>query len=409
MRSKNTIVGQDFSPFAMIAQPAAGTGEPLSSSPAATRLISLDAMRGFTIAAMLLVNFPGDGEQVYHTLHHTIWNGLSFTDLVAPFFLFIIGVSIVFAYDRRLRSGEPKGEMYRKIVVRSLKIFAVGMFLNLQPDFDFSSIRWTGTLHRIAIVFMLCAFIFLNTGWKQQAWLAAVLLVGYWLALTQIPTPGVGQVMLEPGVNLVAWFDRLYLPGKMWQGTWDPESILSTIPSVVSGLTGMLAGRLMLEPMPPHVKVNYLMTAGLLSAATGYFWGLIFPVNENLWTSSFVLVTSGFAALVLGSLYFSVDLQGHRGGTKPGIVFGANAIAVYVIGDLLGVIFYRLPVGGLPLNEQFQLALTGAGMAPKFVSMLYGLLFVGLNYIPAYWLYKKRSLSACNGRRSQGHTICMPL
>ncbi|OIN61236.1 acyltransferase family protein [Arsenicibacter rosenii] len=374
----------------MLAKPAAGTGELLSSSTAPHRLISLDAMRGFTIAAMLLVNFPGDGEQVYHTLHHTIWNGLSFTDLVAPFFLFIIGVSIVLAYAGRLESGAPKGEMYRKIIIRSLKIFAVGMFLNLQPDFDFSTIRWTGTLHRIAIVFMLCAFIFLNTSWKQQAGLAAILLVGYWLALTRIPTPGVGKVMLEPGVNLVAWFDRLYLPGKMWQGTWDPESILSTIPSVVSGLTGMLAGRLMLTPLNPHVKVNYLMTAGLLSAATGYFWGLIFPVNENLWTSSFVMVTSGFAALVLGATYFSVDLMGYVRGTKPGIIFGANAIAVYVTGDLLGVIFYRLPVGGLALNQQFQLTMTTAGLEPKFVSMLYALLFVCLNFIPAWWLYKKK-------------------
>lgn len=374
----------------MITQPTAGTGTLLGHLPAPNRLISLDAMRGFTIAAMLLVNFPGDGEQVYHTLHHTIWNGLSFTDLVAPFFLFIIGVSIVFAYAKRLDAGAPKGEMYRKIVVRSLKIFAVGMFLNLQPDFDVSNIRWTGTLHRIAIVFMLCAFIFLTTNWKQQAWLAVILLLSYWLALTQIPTPGVGRVMLEPGVNLVAWFDRLYLPGKMWQGTWDPESILSTIPSVVSGLTGMLAGRLLLTPLNPHVKVNYLMSAGLLSAATGYFWGLIFPVNENLWTSSFVLVTSGFAALTLGAMYFSVDLLGHKRGTAPGIIFGANAIAVYVIGDLLGVIFYRLPVGGLALNQQFQLALTSAGLAPKFVSMLYGLLFVGINFVPAWWLYKKK-------------------
>lgn len=132
------------------------------------------------------------------------------------------------------------------------------------------------------------------------------------------------------------------------------------------------------------------MTAGLLSAAAGYFWGLIFPVNENLWTSSFVLVTSGFAALVLGAMYFSVDLLGYKRGTAPGIIFGANAIAVYVIGDLLGVIFYRLPVGGLALNQQFQLALTSVGLAPKFVSMLYGLLFVGINFVPAWWLYKKK-------------------
>lgn len=354
------------------------------------RLISLDALRGFTIAAMILVNFPGDEEQVYHTLHHTSWNGLSFTDLVAPFFLYIIGISIVFAYSKRLDAGDPKGEMYRKILVRSVKIFAVGMFLNLQPDFDFTNIRWTGTLHRIAIVFLLCALLYLNTNWKQQAWVAVLVLVAYWLALTLIPTPGVGKVMLEPGVNLVAWFDSQFLPGRMWQGTWDPESILSTFPSAVSGITGMLAGRFMLTDYSRSEKVNYLMTAGLFMAALGYFWGLTFPVNENLWTSSFVLVTSGMATMLFGAMYFLVDILGYTRGTKPGIIFGANAIAVYVLADLLALVFYRMPVGGSALNVHFQQVFTSMGLAPKFVSMVYGLLFVSINFIPAYWLYRKK-------------------
>ncbi|WP_266365827.1 acyltransferase family protein [Tellurirhabdus rosea] len=374
----------------MITQANPVGAPPADPAAVGPRLISLDAFRGFTIAAMILVNFPGDGDHVYHTLRHTVWNGLSFTDLVAPFFLFIIGVSIVFAYSRRLAAGEPRRGMYRKIVVRALKIFAVGMFLNLQPDFDFSSIRWTGTLHRIAIVFLLCAILFLNTNWKQQAWLGAGVLVAYWLALALIPTPGAGRVVLEPGVNLVAWFDRQFLPGRMWQGTWDPESILSTFPAAVSGITGLLAGRLLQSHFSPNEKVNYLMTAGLFSAALGYFWGLVFPVNENLWTSSFVLVTSGMAALLLGAMYFLVDTRRHTTGTRPGIIFGANAIAVYVLADLLALLFYGLNVGGASLNGHFQRTLTGTGLDPKCVSMLYGLLFVGVNFVPAYWLYRKK-------------------
>jgi len=354
------------------------------------RLIALDALRGFTIAAMILVNFPGDWDHVYHPLRHTEWNGLSFTDLIAPFFLFIIGVSIVLAYDRRLAAGALKGPLYRKIVVRSLKIFAVGMFLNLQPDFDFANVRWTGTLHRIAFVFLLCALLYLNTNWRQQAWIGALTLVAYWLALTLIPTPDVGRVMLEPGTNLVAWFDRQFLPGKMWQGTWDPESILSTFPAAVSGLTGMLAGRLLRTDLPAPVKVNYLMTAGLVSAIAGYFWGLTFPVNENLWTSSFVLVTSGMAALLLGASYFVVDILGYRQGTRVGIIFGANAIAVYVLADLLSLLFYRLPLGGASLNAHAQQLLTGLGLAPSLASMLYGLFFVAINFIPAYLFYRRR-------------------
>ncbi|MFN8347381.1 MAG: heparan-alpha-glucosaminide N-acetyltransferase domain-containing protein [Spirosomataceae bacterium] len=370
------------------------------SSPA-NRLISLDALRGFTIAAMLMVNFPGSEEHVYFTLRHTQWNGLSFTDLVAPIFLFVVGVSIVFAYSKKLKGQEAKGqrsdrrtaskrELYKKIILRSVKIFAVGMFLNLMPDFDFNSIRWTGTLHRIAFVFLGCAVLFLNTDWKQQAWIGAGILIVYWLALTLIPTPGVGKVMLEPGVNLVAWFDSQFLPGKMWQGTWDPESILSTFPSIVSGITGMLAGRLLLSAFSPHEKVNYLMTAGVFSAALGYFWGLGFPVNENLWTSSFVLVTSGFACLLLGALYFIVDILGKTKGTKPGIIFGANAIAVYVLGDVLALFFYRAKFGEHSLNEHVVNGLINSGITPDLASLLYALFFVSVNFIPAYFLYRQK-------------------
>lgn len=354
------------------------------------RLISLDAVRGFTIAAMIMVNFPGTEEHVYFTLRHSKWNGLSFTDLIAPVFLFVVGVSIALAYSGKRDAGGPRGPLYRKIVVRALKIYAVGMFLNLMPDFNLTDARWTGTLHRIAFVFLFCALLYLNTNWKQQAWIAALTLVAYWLALTLIPSPDLGRVALEPGQNLVAWFDRQFLPGRMWQGTWDPESILSTFPATVTGITGLLAGRWMLSAASPTEKVAYLMTAGFLTTAAGYFWGLTFPVNEGLWTSSFVLVTSGFAAMLLGALYFLVDVLGYRNGTAPGIVFGANAIAVYVMADVLALFFYRLKFGGLPLNELAVGELIKLGVQPELASLLYALFFVAVNYIPAYWLYQRK-------------------
>ena len=355
-----------------------------------SRLISLDAMRGFTIAAMIVANFPGSEEFVYFTLRHTKWNGLSFTDLIAPTFLFIVGVSIALAYAKKLTEGGPKGELYRKIVIRSLKIFAVGMFLNLMPNFDFSNVRWTGTLHRIAIVFLVCAFLFLNTSWKQQVWICAITLVAYWLVMTQIPTPDVGKIILEPGQNLAAWLDRKYLPGRMWQGTWDPEGILSTFPSIVTGITGMLAGRWMLSGASSTEKVSYLMTGGFFTAWAGYFWGLTFPVNENLWTSSFVLITSGFAALLLGALYFLVDILGYKSGTKPGVVFGTNAITVYVLADIFALFFYRFKFANLPLNEQIVNGLIDVGVQPELASLLYALFFIGVNFIPAYVLYKRK-------------------
>lgn len=355
------------------------------------RLVSLDALRGFTIALMIVVNFPGSEESVFFTLRHTVWNGLSLTDQVAPFFLFIVGVSIVFAFSRRLDKQTSRAGLYKKILFRSLKIFAVGIFLNLMPSFDLPNIRWTGTLQRIALVYFASAIIFLHTTWKQQAWLAAFLLVAYWLTLTCIPTPGAGKVMLEPGINIVAWVDSKWLPGRMWRNTWDPESILTTIPSIVSGIAGLLAGRLMQsKSYTPNEKVNYLMTAGTFTAAAGYFWGLAFPVNENLWTSSFVLVTSGFAALIFGACYFMIDIKNRRGGTLPGIIFGANAITIYFLADVWALLFYGAKFGGLTLNTHTMQLMTEAGVEPRLASLLYALAFLCINFIPAWILYRRK-------------------
>ncbi|NIJ51288.1 acyltransferase family protein [Dyadobacter arcticus] len=355
-----------------------------------SRLLSLDAMRGFTIAAMIMVNFPGSEEFVFSTLSHTKWNGLTFTDLIAPVFLYIVGVSIAFAYSKRLSISGPKGDLYKKIIIRSLKIFAVGMFLNMMPHFNLSDLRYTGTLHRIAIVFLVCAILFLNTTWKQQAILGISILILYWLALVLIPTPGMGKVMLERGNNLAAWVDQQYLPGKMWQGNWDPEGILSTFPSIVTGITGMLAGRLMLTSLTSNETSNYLMSSGLIVAAAGYFWNLTFPVNENLWSSSFVLVTSGFASMLFGTLYFIIDIKGRKKGIAPGVIFGANAIAVYVLADILALFFYTFEFGGKALNEIAVSFMSQAGMDPRLASMIYAVFFVCINFIPAYILYKRK-------------------
>jgi predicted acyltransferase len=347
-------------------------------------------MRGFTIAAMIMVNFPGSDEHVFPTLRHSQWNGLTFTDLIAPVFLFIVGVSIALAYAKRLRNGDPKNPLYRKILFRSLKIFAVGMFLNMLPHFDFADLRYTGTLQRIAIVFLFCAILFLHTNWKQQAWIGLTILVLYWLAMTLIPTPGMGKVMLERGNNLAAWVDEHYLPGKMWRGNWDPEGILSTFPSLVTGITGMMAGRLMLSKLSPNEKTNYLTVTGFFVCAAGYFWNLTFPTNENLWTSSFVLVTSGFAAMLLGALYFLIDILGKTKGTAPGIIFGANAITIFVMADIFALLFYLQNINGTTLNIHAVNTLIEIGFGPQLASLMYALFFVGINFLLALFLYRKK-------------------
>lgn len=357
------------------------------------RLISLDAMRGFTVAAMILVNFPGTWEHVYAPLRHSKWNGLTFTDLIAPVFLFIVGVSVVLAYSKRREQGYSRNSLCRKITFRSFKIFAVGIFLNvlaLFPEFDFSDMRWTGTLPRIALVFLACGILFFISGWKVQAWTGIGILAGYWLVMTCVPTPGAGMVMLEPGVNIAAWVDSHLMPGRMWQGTWDPEGILSTFPAIATGITGMLAGHVLISSRTREAKALVLLVAGYLSSVAGYFWGLGFPVNENLWTSSFVLVTSGMASLTLGTAYYLVDIKGFRFGTAPGVIFGANAITAYVLGDILALFFYLMPLRIHTLNEHFVSAFLSIGFAPEFASMVYAVIFVGIVFIPASVLYRKR-------------------
>lgn len=355
-----------------------------------TRLTSLDAMRGFTIAAMILVNYPGSWKFIYQPLEHAEWNGLTPTDLIFPFFLFIVGVSITLSFTKMLEKGIPEKELYKKIIFRALKIFAVGIFLSLLPKFDIGTIRITGVLQRISIVFFACSIIFLNTSVKVQIWLGTITLIVYWLVMTLIPTPGVGEVMLERGVNLAAWVDSVLLPGRMWQGTWDPEGILSTFPSIVTGITGLLAGHLLLSKRTPHEKTILLLVFGFAAVTAGYIWGLTFPVNKNLWSSSYVLVSSGLASLLLGTLYYAVDILNYQSGTKPGIIFGANAIAIYFLSDIISILFYSIPFGSVSLNQHFMTALTEIGIAPKLVSMVYAIIFVFINFCIAYLLYIKK-------------------
>ena len=354
------------------------------------RLISLDAMRGFTIAAMLLVNYPGSWKHIYPPLAHAKWNGLTPTDLIFPAFLFIVGVSIALSYTKMLEKGASKKELYKKIVLRAIKIFALGVLISLLPRFDFQSIRITGVLQRISIVFLVCSFLYLNTSSRTQAWLGVMILVVYWLVMTLVPTPGIGEVRLDRDANLAAWVDTMILPRSVWQGAWDPEGLLGTLPSIVTGITGLLAGRVLLGKHTPYEKSILLMVGGIAAVAAGYLWHLTFPVNKNLWSSSFVLVTSGIASLLLGAFYYVADIRKYASGTKPGIIFGANAIAIYFLSEVISHLFYTLPFGSASLNVHFMSALTNAGLASKLASVLYAIIFVCINFSIAWILYRKR-------------------
>lgn len=354
------------------------------------RLLSLDAFRGFTIALMIVVNTPGSWSHVYAPLLHAEWDGITPTDLVFPFFLFIIGVSVVLAFSKRLDSGTNRKDLYKKILIRSVKIFAVGIFLNLFYKFDFGNLRVAGVLQRIAIVFFVCSVLYLNFNWKNLAKIGAVVLVLYWFVMAFVPVPGIGEPSLAPGENIAAWIDSLFLPGRMWQGTWDPEGLFSTLPAIVTGITGMLAGILIVGHMVLDRKIIWLFVLGFLSFIAGGMWDWFFPINKNIWTSSFVLYTSGAAAMTLATCIFIVDVLKIESWTRTGRIFGANAITVYVFAGMLPKLLGLIKISDHTFNAFIMNTLTGIGIEAKLVSFLYSILFVMICYIPAYVLYKKK-------------------
>lgn len=354
------------------------------------RLLSLDAFRGFTIALMIVVNDPGSWSHVYAPLLHAAWHGITPTDLVFPFFIFIVGVSIVLAFSKRQKTGIDKKELYKKILIRAIKIFAVGIFLNLFHRFDFANLRMTGVLQRIAIVFFICSILYLNFSWKNLAKIGAFILVFYWITMVFFPVPGIGEPRLEPGENIAAWIDSLLLPGRMYQGTWDPEGLFSTLPTIVTGITGMLAGIMIVGASSLERKIIWLFTLGFLAFIVGGVWDWFFPINKNIWTSSFVLFTSGAATMTLATCIFIVDVLKIESWTRPGRIFGANAITVYVFAGMLPALLSSMKIYGISFNSLFMNTLTGIGLEAKLASFLYSIIFVMICYIPAYILYKRK-------------------
>ncbi len=385
------------------------------------RLLSLDALRGFTIIGMIIVNSPGSWGHVYAPLLHASWHGVTVTDMVFPFFLFIVGVSIALAYAGKPRLKRDRRKAYSKILWRVLKIFALGVFLNLWPSFDFEEIRVVGVLQRIAVVFGVCAILFLNTNWRQQLWIGVGALLGYWALLQLVPVPldevnegalrdgvveralGASQEVsveasgsaalapnLEPGTNLEAWLDRQLIPGGMWERTWDPEGVLSTLPAIGTGIFGMLVGAMILGIGDPYRRVSWLFFVGLVAVLLGGVWSWSFPLNKNLWTSSYVLFAGGWATLCLAACLLVVDIQGYRGWAKMGIVFGANPVVAYTLSGMLTLFFYSGTRYWSSLSELFMEGVMGLGVPGKLASFSYALLYIGVIYLPVYALWKRR-------------------
>jgi predicted acyltransferase len=361
----------------------------LAAPAAATRLISLDVFRGLTMAAMVIVNSPGDWGSVYAPLLHAEWHGWTPTDLIFPFFLFIVGVSITLS--RRMAS-------WSSILRRAAIILVLGLLLNGFPRFDVATWRIPGVLQRIAMCYLAAAILYrmvnaraavASAGGRRRGivlvTIAFLLCVVYWAVMMLVPPPGGVAGNLTPEGNLGAHIDRAVMGGHLWKPRWDPEGLLSTVPAIATTVFGVVAGLWIESPAGGTRKAAALGGAGLLGIVLGYAWSPWFPINKALWTSSYVLFTAGAASLLLAACYWTIDVQGWRGWTKPFVILGSNAIALYVASGLLSDTLGVTGAGGaIYLNAFAPLA------APKTASLLYAVANLVVLFALLAWMYRRR-------------------
>jgi len=370
--------------------PPPETTVPQKAAPA--RLVSVDALRGldmfWIVGADSLVKGLrrlSDWRPVQfaaHQLDHAAWHGMTFYDLIFPLFVFVMGISIPLSLARRLHEGGSQRAVYVRLVRRFVVMYLLGVFYYGGLSNHWEHIRLVGVLQRIAFCYLAGSLIYLNFRPRGQlAWLAALLL-GYWAVMALVPVPGYGAGNYDRGANLANYVDRQYLPGKAWEEDgWDPEGLLSTIPAVGSCLIGVLCGQILVNArFGPQQRVLLLVLIGGVCLAVGYAWHVWFPINKQLWTSSFVLVAGGYSCLLLALFYQLIDIWQLKRWAMPFVVIGANAIAVYMAVELIpfGEIAERL-VGGHVADWLGRLAgVTAAGVE------------LALVFAIAWWLYAKR-------------------
>jgi predicted acyltransferase len=374
-------------------------------SSALPRLVALDVFRGLTIASMLLVNDPGSWSAIYWPLEHAPWHGWTPTDLIFPFFLFIVGITTYLSLSRR----DP-ATVRGKIIRRGLLIVLVGLLLNAFPFFWWGKIagnpdpafwqrvvyraqhlRFLGVLQRIGIAYVAAALLTLRTTLRQQIAIIAVILLGYWAALTLIPVPGSGRrgsaALDEPSQTLAAYTDRAILgTNHIWASskTWDPEGPLSTIPAIATAMLGAIAGRwIVRRDRALRERVTRLFVAGALGLLAGWAWSWIFPINKNLWTSSYVVFTAGFACVILAACLWIIDVHELRGWTRPFVIYGVNPLVAFAGSGLMArtidsLIKIQRGGGKVSLHQLSYERLFEPYFPEKFASLLWGLCFVAL-------------------------------
>lgn len=380
----------------------------MNMAPATDRLVSLDAFRGFTIAAMVLVNNPGDWGHLYSQLAHAEWNGWTFTDWIFPFFLFICGVSMTFSLGRRAEAGDDKTKLLMQLFKRAAIIFLIGFLLNLIPNFNFGTVRIPGVLQRIALCTVLAAPIVVYFNWKQQCGWIAVLLSAYAVLMLLVPVPDMqGRVAagaLEPGRDFGAYVDRLLLDGHLWakSKTWDPEGLVSTLPAVCTQLFGVLAGRWLLSQTGRAEKTVWMLLAGLLCLWIGAMLDVaLMPINKSLWTVSFCIFMTGWALLIFGAFYWLIDgsdsaqlREASRERLLPFTIYGMNALFIFafsgLVAKMIGFIKFGAGSDAQSLKAVIYAPIKALPISPVNASLAFAILFNLAMFAIAWFMWKRQ-------------------
>ena len=408
---------------------AAAYAPPPTPAPATAapreRLAALDVFRGLTIAGMLLVNNPGSWSAIFPPLRHAEWHGWTPTDLIFPFFLFIVGITTHLSLSARRERGADEGALVRQVLRRGALIFLFGLFLAWFPGFTWGQVagvaeptflervgdrllhtRIPGVLQRIALAYVAGALLTMRSALRTQLVTIAALLLGFWAVMTLVPVPDTGATGLaalaEPSNTVSAWLDRQLLDWGRWGNhlwlqarTWDPEGLLTTVPAVGTVMLGVLAGRWLGRPLPLAERLNGLFAVGALAMVAGLVWHWAFPINKNLWTSSYVVFTAGMAAVTLAVCLWLIDVRRVTWWTGPWIVFGVNPILAFVGSGLMARLIYsviRVEVEGRTTSLQAAVyqAAYASWLPPQVASLLFALSFVFLWYLILLVLYRKR-------------------
>jgi len=362
--------------------------ESLPSPPARSgRVVALDAFRGISIAAMILVNSPGAGHHGYPLLRHAKWNGWRPADLIFPAFLFIAGVAIPLSFGRQLERAPSRRAIVGKVLTRTRIIFGLGLLLNALPYFDWDVLRIPGVLQRIALCYGAAALIALYADIRSQVLIALALLTAYWALLTLVPVPGIGAGVLEPGMDFGAYIDRALMGHHLGHFEWDGEGLLSTLPAIATTLAGVLTGHWLRHAIGPRRQLVGLLFAGTALVIAGEIWSRWLPINKNLWTSSYAVFTAGTALLGFALCFWLIDLRGYRRWALPFIVYGTNPILAYGLSSLCTKLLALIHVAGpngLPVPLQLYIyhrlfvPLAGASGGSLLYAVTYTLLWLAV-------------------------------